>query len=295
MEENLNFFMQFSDLKQKIQKKDPEGKRYDLALIERAFNFAAKAHNGQKRADGTPYITHPLSVADHVVDIGLDNESIVAALLHDVVEDTKFTIEDIQKNFGEKISFLVDGVTKITRVGRKDKDIVAQSENIKKLILAMAQDVRVILIKISDRFHNMETIAALPASDRKRIALETLEIYAPLAYRLGIGKFSGDLEDMAFPIIYPEEYQWVKTNAENKMKEGTAYLNRVIPVIKENLAKNGIKPLEIHSRVKHYYSLYKKLLRCDMDFDKIFDIVACRIIMKTVAEGYAALGIIPKY
>ncbi len=288
--------MDFPRLKQKILKIDPEGKIYDLGLIEKAFNFAQAAHNGQKRADGQPYITHPLMVAFYILEMGLDTASIAGALLHDVAEDTKFTPKDIKKEFGETIAFLVDGVTKITHLGRGGhRDISAQSENLKKLTLSMAKDIRVILIKIADRLHNISTINSLPLADQKRIALETLEIYAPLAYRLGIGKFSGDLEDMAFPIVYPEEYKWVKESAEDKIRDGKIYIEKIIPVLKERLKENGVHSAEIHYRVKHYYSLYKKLLRYGMDFDKIFDIVAVRIIVNSLEECYAVLGMIHKY
>lgn len=283
---------------QKIEEKIgtlPEKKRrlYDLAKIKEAFEFALEAHKGQKRKSGDPYIVHPLETSLGVIGLGLDNSSVVAALLHDVPEDTPYTLKSIEKQFGKEIAFLVGGVTKLGRI--KYRGAKNRTESIRKTVLAMAEDLRVILIKLEDRYHNMRTLDYLPENKQKRIALETLEIYAPLAYRLGMIKLAGDLEDLAFPYVYPSEFAWLMKNIEERRLPLEKYLEKITPIVRKRLEENNISVLDIYFRVKHYYSLFKKLQNYGMNFDRIYDIVALRIIVSTEADCYAVLGIIHKY
>jgi GTP pyrophosphokinase len=237
-------------------------------------------------------MTHPLAVARTVHDWGLDEASIAAALLHDVVEDTHVTKKDVEKKFGAEIAFLVESLTKIQEVkyAQKDPDV----ENIRKLILSFSKDLRVILIKLADRLHNMKTLEFMSEEKRKEISWETLEIYAPLAYRLGMQKVSGDLEDLAFPFLYPQEYRWLRESLGERYEERVLYAEKIKPVIKREMLKGGIAPYAVDSRAKHYYSLWRKLMRYDMDIEKIYDLVALRIIVNSVEDCYAALGIIHK-
>lgn len=260
------------------------------SLISRAYAWSEKCHRGQKRLSGEPYFNHAVATAQNLLDWKLDEVTVAAGLLHDVAEDTDCTIEAIKQEFGEEIAFLVDGVTKLGRI--KYRGTETQKENIKKLILALSEDLRVILIKLADRLHNMQTLEFLPSQKQKRIALETYEIYAPLAYRLGMHRLSGELEDLAFPYLYPAEYKWLIENVRERYEERENYLKKIRPLVADALQKAGILPLHIDFRAKRYASLYKKLLRYDMDIERIYDLVAFRIILKTVADCYAALGII---
>lgn len=262
------------------------------SLVGRAYSLAKKAHAGQKRKSGEPYIIHCLAAAQHVANWNLDEQSIAAALLHDVVEDTSISLEELRTGFGEDVAFLVDGVTKLGKI--KYRGVETQVENLRKMILALSEDIRVIIVKLADRFHNMTTLEALPPQKQKRVALETMDIYAPLAYRLGMQRLSGELEDLAFPYIYPQEYKWLIENIKERYEERERYLERVKLIAVEELKKNGIEPLLADSRAKRYASLYKKLLRYEMDIEKIYDLVALRIVVGTVEECYAALGIIHK-
>lgn len=261
-------------------------------LVRRAYEFSEAAHRGQKRKNGEPYINHSVSAAESIAEWGLDEPTISAALLHDVAEDTERTLDDIRKEFGEEIAFLVDGVTKIGRV--RYRGIEARVENLRKFILALGQDVRVILVKLADRLHNMRTLGALPPQKQKRIALETMEIYAPLAYRLGMHRLSGELEDLAFPYIYPQEYKWLMTTVKEKYEKRAAYAEKLRPLLETELKNNNISVLKIDSRAKRYTSLYKKLLKYDMDFEQVHDLVAMRVIVPTIADCYGALGVIHK-
>jgi GTP pyrophosphokinase len=274
--------------KMKIQTRPEE----DLKLVKRAYDFAAKAHEGQKRKSGEPYIVHPLSTAMRLIEARLDAKTIAAALLHDVCEDTRCRPEDLSKEFGDEIAFLVDGVTKLNKIKYKGTERTAES--LRKMFLAVAEDIRVVLIKLVDRLHNMETLKYLPPAKQVRIALETLEIYAPLAYRLGMGELKGQLEDLAFPYVYPKEYQWLMGKLKDHFEDRKKYIERLQPVVAEELTKEGIRFLNIHARAKHYYSLYKKLLKYDMDLNKVFDLIALRIIVGDIEECYATLGAIHK-
>ena len=265
----------------------------DSALIERAYNFAEMAHSEQMRSSGEPYIVHPIAAAQTLAEMKLDDATIAAALLHDVVDDTPFTTEDIRKEFGEEIAFLVDGVTKLGKIKYQGEE--RHVENLRKMFLAMAQDIRVVLIKLADRLHNMETLSSLPEKKRHRIALETLEVYAPLASRLGIGELKGRLDDLAFPFVYPAEYKELKNKVGNLYEKRAEYLEKIKPTLFEILTKENIFPVAVHARAKHYYSLWQKLQRQNMEVDKIYDIVALRIIVQDISACYAALGVIHKY
>lgn len=277
-------------------------------LIERAHQFAKEAHKGQKRVSGEDYISHPEKVAEILSKSNLDAQTIAAAYLHDVPEDTDKTLKDIEKNFGKEIAFLVDGISKLGRLRypkeelqvkdietREEQPIDMRAESLRKMFFAMAEDLRVILIKLADRLHNMQTLDYLPEEKRKRIALETFEIFAPLANRLGMGEMKGQLEDLAFPYLYPKEYKWLTKNIGEEYEEKKKYLKKVESELRRILKKEGIKPINIHARAKHYWSLYQKLLKHDMDLNKIYDIVALRIILKDVESCYKSLGAIHKH
>ncbi|KKU94263.1 MAG: GTP diphosphokinase [Candidatus Jorgensenbacteria bacterium GW2011_GWA1_48_13] len=261
-------------------------------LIKRAYAFAEEAHKDVKRESGDPYITHSLSVAETVHKWGLDEASVAAALLHDVVEDTNFTLKNIDKQFGKEVAFLVDGLTKLKKIQYPEHD--PNVETLRKFIISFSRDLRVVIIKLADRWHNMRTLKFLPEDRQKRIAWETSEIYAPLAYRLGMQRLSGELEDLAFPYFHPEEYLWLLDNVKDRYEERESYARKIKPIIRKNFERNGIKVIAIDSRAKRYSSLYKKLQRYDMDLDKIYDLVALRIVVKTIEDCYAALGVIHK-
>jgi GTP pyrophosphokinase len=261
-------------------------------LVRRAYDFGKQAHAGQKRKNGEPYFSHCVAAAESIAEWGLDETTIAAALLHDVVEDTGHSLEEIKREFGEDVGFLVDGVTKIGKV--RYRGIEAKVENLRKFILYLSQDIRVILVKLADRLHNMKTLYAVHPQKQKRIALETMEIYAPLAYRLGMQKLSGELEDLAFPYLYPQEYKWLIENVKERFEERERYSQRLKPKIESELRDNEVGVARIDSRAKRYTSLYKKLLRYDMNIESIYDLVALRIIVKSVEDCYAALGIIHK-
>ena len=262
-------------------------------LISKAYSFAEKAHKGQRRASGEPYFDHLKKTADILLSWRLDEETVAAGLLHDVVknfEDPVYKFKDLRNIFGSNVAFLVEGVTNLGNIKYRGEE--KQKENIKKLIFASNKSIRVLLIKLADRYHNMQTLKHLPLEKQHRIALETYEIYAPLAYRLGMQKVSGELEDLAFPYISPEANEWLYKNVQIKYEDREKYLTRIKPIVLKALIDAGIKPLRIDFRAKRYSSLYKKLLRYDMNIEKIYDLISFRIIVKTVADCYAALGAI---
>lgn len=267
----------------------------DFDLINKAYGFAVEVHQGQKRLSGEEYILHPLSVAQLLADWKLDTVSIVAGLLHDVVEDGGKTLGEVKKNFGEQVAELVNGVTKIGEIklrGAAEEEFV---ENLRKMIVVMAHDLRVILIKLADRYHNMQTLEFLPLEKQKRIAKETLEVYAPLAERLGIGEMKGKLEDLAFPYCYPEDFVWVKKYSAPFYHQAEEYIEKAKKIILEELKKEKIQA-EVHGRAKHLYSLWRKLLRpeVDKDISRIHDLMALRILVNSVRDCYAALGVVHK-
>ena len=267
-----------------IAKQEPD------SLIARAYVFAEKAHKGQLRKSGEPYFNHPLAAAEILHEWHLDDATIAAGLLHDTVEDTGVPLETIKKEFGDEVAFLVDGMTKLGTI--KYRGAENRAENLRKMVLALSQDLRVVLIKLADRLHNMQTLSALPPAKQKRIALETDEIYASLAYRLGMHNLSGELQDLAFPYLYPQEYRWLLSISKEQYEARLNYLEAIKPEVEKLLTDHGIAPKDIEIRAKRYSSLYKKLLKRDMDMGRIYDLVAMRVIVDTLPECYAALGVI---
>jgi len=273
-------------------------KSSDQKIIRAAFEFAEKAHSGQKRKSGEPYINHPLKTAMNLASWGMqDSATLAAALLHDVPENTDRTLDEISKKFGEEITFLVLGVTKLGRIKLRNQKDPAYLETLKRMVLAMAEDIRVVLIKLADRLHNMETIQFLPRDKQERIARETLEIYSSLAARLGMGEVRGKLEDLSFPIVYPRQYNKLVNLVRPKLENAQYYIPRAKNELKKILKLNGLENMEISGRIKHLYSLYQKLQRpeYDNDLDKVYDIVALRVITDSVEDCYTVLGIIHKY
>ncbi len=273
----------------------------ERSLIEHAFELAKQAHTGQKRASGEEYISHPVAVANYCAELGMDAATIAAALLHDTVEDTPVTLEHIQKQFGAEIAALVDGVTKLEAVqylnsthDRKNHDV--HIESLKKMFFAMAEDIRVILIKLADRFHNMETLRYKNREAQERIAHETLEIYAPIAARLGMGYMKGQLEDLAFPYAYPVEHRALLKQVKDTYADRLRYIERTKPVITRHLRDADVSVVNVHSRAKHYWSLYQKMQRYDtQDPDRVTDLVAVRIVVPDIKSCYETLGVIHKH
>lgn len=262
----------------------------DIEMIKKAYNVAEKAHEGQLRESGDPYILHPVEVAIILVEMGLDTDAICAALLHDVVEDTHLSYEDVKREFNESIADLVDGVTKLGKIEYKSKE-EQQAENIRKVLIAMAKDIRVILIKLADRLHNMRTLKYLPPEKQKAKAEETLDIYAPLAHRLGISKIKWELEDLSLRYLHPDEYYELVSKVQKKRAEREKEINEIKNMLQEKLEQAGIKA-DIDGRPKHFYSIYRKMHYKNKTFDQIFDLLAVRVIVDTVKDCYAALGIV---
>ncbi|MDP2820632.1 MAG: RelA/SpoT family protein [bacterium] len=260
--------------------------------IEKAINFAIQAHKGQKRLTGEDYVRHPLRTALILSEFRFGPKTLSAAILHDVYEDTPITLETIEKNFGKDIRFLIEGVSNLSKL--KYRGTERHVENLRKLFIVMAQDIRIILIKLADRLDNLNTLYALEPERAKRIAMETLEIYAPIAHRLGMGDLKGKLEDAAFAFAFPKEFEWIQNNFKDEYEEGKKYLERIKPSVKKELVKNGVIPLEIHARPKRYYSLYKKLQKYQMDITKIYDLVALRVVVKDIEQCYLTMAIVHK-
>ena len=284
-----------------IQKKIALKTGQESELVSDAYEFAELKHRGTKRLSGEDYIQHPLEVANILVDLGLDEETVAAALLHDVVEDTDTALADIENHFGKIVAELVDGVTNLGSIdfSKLPSEEVQEAkfkqmiEGLRKFFLAMAKDIRVVIIKLADRLHNMRTLDALKINDQKRISRETLEIFAPLADRMGMGSIKAELEDLSFKYINPTEYKRISDILRSGEKERKHYLTKIKKSIESELGKEGIKA-NIDGRVKHKYSIYKKLNKVDGDFSKIYDILAIRIIVENVEDCYKALGIIHK-
>ncbi len=275
----------YADLRAELEN---SGRPYDLPLIDRAYQVAEAAHAGQRRRSGEAYICHPISVALILVELGMDSESIVAALLHDVAEDTPVTIEELRAKFGQNVALLVDGVTKLTQISFSNVED-RQAENLRKMLLAMSQDVRVMIIKLCDRLHNMRTGDAWPEQKRRDKAKETMEVYAPIAHRLGISSIKEELEDRSLHYLDPVGYQ----NISDLLHEHSAdFLHGICHTIAAHLTENGIQQATIRHRVKSVFGIYRKMYMQSKDFDEIYDVYAVRIILDTVAECYTALGLI---
>lgn len=264
------------------------GRAYDFDMIDRAYQLASAAHATQFRRSGEPYICHPISVAQLLVELGMDSESIAAALMHDVAEDTPVTIDEIRQKFGSEVALLVDGVTKLTQIKFSNVED-RKAENLRKMLLAMSQDVRVMIIKLCDRLHNMRTGDAWPEQKRRDKALETMEVYAPIAHRLGISNIKEELEDRSLQYLDPVGYNMIRSLLN---KHGDDFLNDICATIQEHLEQNGIHGATIRHRVKSIYGIYRKMYMQNKDFEEIYDIYAVRIIIDTVAECYTALGLI---
>lgn len=263
----------------------------DITMIEKAYAVAAKAHEGQLRKSGEPYIMHPLCVAIILAELELDKETIVAGILHDVIEDTIMTDEEIEEEFSPEILLLVDGVTKLTQLNFSQDKLELQAENLRKMFLAMAKDIRVVLIKLADRLHNLRTLQYQPPAKQIEKARETMDIYSPIAHRLGISKIKIELDDLSLQYLEPEEFQRLKNEIEERLEEREEFIQRVVHDVKECIEEADIKA-EISGRVKHFFSIYKKMVNQNKTLDQIYDVFAVRIIVDSVRDCYAALGII---
>jgi GTP diphosphokinase / guanosine-3',5'-bis(diphosphate) 3'-diphosphatase len=262
----------------------------NIDLIKKAYIFSRDAHFSQTRVEGSPYIQHPISVAAILAQMKLDTITIAAGLLHDTIEDTGMTAEDIKTEFGAEIAFLVDAVTKLSKVEFRTRE-EAQAENFRKMLLAMAKDVRVILIKFADRLHNMRTIEHLPAEKQRRIAQETMDIYAPLANRLGIGWLRIELEDLCFRTLMPELYEELRIKVAKRKEESEKYINEVISIVTDKLKQLGIEA-KIKGRLKHSYSIYQKMIKQKIPFEQVYDVIGIRIATDTVQHCYDILGVL---
>lgn len=275
-----------------IQKILKDDRQYDLSKIISAYEFAAKAHEGQKRSSGQDYIIHPLAVSYILLELGMDTDTICSALLHDVVEDTSATLDDLKKRFGQDVAMLVDGVTKLGKIPTNSKER-QQAENVRKILLAMSQDIRVMIIKLADRLHNMRTLKYRPHDKQRSTARETMNVYAPIAHRLGIRAIQEELEDLSFRYLDPYAYAEIENILENKKEEREAFIEIIKERIEERFKKEDFaEPPTISGRVKSIYSIYKKIFMMHKNMDEIYDKYAVRIIVDTVPECYSALGLI---
>lgn len=263
----------------------------DISMIEKAYHIAYNAHKDQLRKSGEPYIIHPLCVAIILAGLELDKETIVAGLLHDVVEDTVLTTEEISKEFSDEVSLLVDGVTKLTKLSYSKDKIEIQAENLRKMFLAMAKDIRVILIKLADRLHNMRTLEYMPPAKQKEKARETMDIYAPIAQRLGISKIKIELDDLSLKYLEPEVYNDLTEKIASKISEREVFIQSIVDEVKHNIEESDIAA-SIDGRVKHYFSIYKKMINQNKTLEQIYDLFAVRIVVDSVKDCYAALGVI---
>ncbi|WP_346354159.1 bifunctional (p)ppGpp synthetase/guanosine-3',5'-bis(diphosphate) 3'-pyrophosphohydrolase [Azotosporobacter soli] len=279
--------VKIEDIVKQIQTYQPDA---PIDLVRQAFSYSRAAHTGQTRASGEEYIFHPLGVAKILAELQIDAMTISASLLHDVVEDTVVSLDDLEKIFGKEIAMLVDGVTKLNRIEYKSKE-EQQLENYRKMFLAMAKDIRVVLIKLADRLHNMRTLKHVPEHKQRRIASETLEIFAPLAHRLGMSTVKWELEDLAFRYLEPEKYYELVEKVKQKRREREQMITEAVRILSERLAEVGIQA-EIQGRPKHFYSIYKKMIKGNKDLSEIYDLSAIRIMVENVKDCYGALGMV---
>jgi GTP diphosphokinase / guanosine-3',5'-bis(diphosphate) 3'-diphosphatase len=277
----------FEDILATVERYHPNE---DLEMLRRAYMFSAKEHHGQVRRSGEPYLSHPLAVASILAEMKLDAVCVTVGLLHDIVEDTSTPLEQIEAQFGRDVANIVNGLTKINQFQFYSKE-EQQAENFRKMFLAMIDDIRVVLVKLADRLHNMRTLQYLPPDKRHRIALETMEIYAPIAHRLGMGKVRGELEDLAFNYLEPEAYEEIKQQIEGRQKVRHEFLDEVKEVIVQKLREHEV-PGAVESRIKRIFSIFQKIKRQKIEIDQVYDLLAVRIITDTVKDCYAALGII---
>src|SRR6184192_2122140 len=281
--------VRIEDICEKVRQNHPQA---DLNLLRRAYLFSAREHKGQKRASGESYLVHPLEVANILADMRLDAVSVSTGLLHDVVEYTLADTATIRDYFGEEVAHLVEGLTKIAHISKLSRE-EQQAENVRKMLLAMVDDVRVVLVKLADRLHNMRTLEYLSAEKRRRIAQETMDIYAPIAHRLGMGKLRGELEDLAFKNLHPEDYRELTNQMEKRRAANEAFLNDVTGTIQQEMQQARVPFIRIEGRVKRLYSIWKKLGVQEIDLDQVYDLVAARIITPDeIRHCYAALGVI---
>ena len=262
----------------------------DMARFEAAFQYAHAAHIEQKRKDGSEYITHPLNVAILVAEMGMDMDSVIAALLHDVIEDTDASLEEVSRKFSESVALLVDGLTKLRQVQYTSKE-EEQMENLRKMFMAMAKDIRVILVKLADRLHNMRTMQYQPPNKQKQISLETMEIYAPIAHRLGMQRIKWELEDTCLKYLDPVGYEEITGDIEKFRSENEGFIEKICDEIKERLAAAG-QEATVYGRVKHIYSLYRKMYSQNKQIGEIYDYFAFRVVVNTITECYNVLGLI---
>ncbi len=284
---NVLTVTRFRELMKKLRENRPND---DLELVKKAYDFSQKHHAGQSRASGEPYLVHPLEVANVLADMKMDPISIAAGLLHDSVEDTSVTTVEIRQEFGEQVAHIVEGVTKISQIDFSSTE-EAQAENLRKMMLAMVDDIRVIMIKLADRLHNMRTLEHLQPDRQQKIARETLDIYAPIAHRLGMGKVRGELEDLGFRYVDPIGYEQVQAAVESRRKKGEAFMTRIEGVLRDGLKEAGITA-RVESRIKRLFSIHKKLQRQRISVDQVYDLFAMRVITNSVQDCYAVLGII---
>ncbi|MFZ0731810.1 MAG: bifunctional (p)ppGpp synthetase/guanosine-3',5'-bis(diphosphate) 3'-pyrophosphohydrolase [Candidatus Sulfotelmatobacter sp.] len=277
----------FRDLMKRMQESRPHD---DLTIVKKAYDYSLKHHEGQSRASGEPYLVHPLEVALVLAEMKMDPVAVAAGLLHDSVEDTSVTIQDIRQEFGEQVAHIVEGVTKISKIDFATRE-EQQAENLRKMMLAMVDDIRVVLIKLADRLHNMRTLEHLAPERQRKIAEETLEIYAPIAHRLGMGKIRGELEDLGFRFLDPVGYEQVEKAVNARRKQGEAFLAKMQQIITDKLKEAGIQA-RVESRIKRVYSIHKKLQRQRISVDQVYDLCAMRVVTRSLQDCYAVLGII---
>src|SRR3990167_6917545 len=278
---------QLQSLIEEIPKYQPGA---DLDLVTRAYRFSEQSHHGQQRASGEPYLSHPLEVAGLLVTFKMDVTTVTAGLLHDVLEDTRTTKAELEREFGQEIADLVDAVTKIGKLAFSSRE-ERQAENFRKMLVAMARDLRVLMIKLADRLHNMRTLDYLSQDKAKKIAHETLDIYAPLAHRLGMAKVKAELEDLALRALQPDDYVDLQKRVAKRRLEREAEINQVIAIIELKLSEVGIES-QIRGRPKHFYSIWKKMHDQGREFDEIYDLTAVRVLTRSVRDCYGALGVI---
>ena len=277
----------YKQLEEKVRAVRPNE---DTSALERAFRFAAERHKEQKRDSGEPYMMHPLAVTNVLVDMQMDLVCLQTGLLHDIIEDTDTKLSEIEANFGEDVARCVDGVTKLTKIDLADRE-ERQAESLRKMLLAMTSDIRVVIVKLADRLHNMRTIRSLSRERQERIAQETIDIYAPIAHRLGMGKIRGELEDRAFQVLEPEASAELIREIDAKRERNEEYLKTIKTAIEQKLARENI-PALVDGRVKRAYSVYLKLKRQKIRLDQVYDLLAIRIVTDSVKNCYAALGVI---